>query len=307
MTHDLTADLAATSILTLGAKGTLEGRPFELTGRRCFRGRRGNLWNEWTLSDVPCFLSEAAGSFTLFREGSLVSAADALLPGDRLPWIVVERGTATRLADWGEVEPPPEPYDFLDLCEVAPAPRRASVAQGRTFLGRAIDPRALGLALAPHPPRLVAVPDVSPPSGIEPWLVPGDRGALDGVEYTVLGLVARVNEEGERWQEYCMYSAGIGLRWLVAGADGRWSYVAPVEAGTIAEDLTDPPFFTKLEWASGELPWRAERGELTWQQEHGDLTLERVLGTELSWSRATPLPSNTIARAFDKRALPRPR
>lgn len=295
--------LEATSILTLGAAGTLDGQPFTLVGRRCFSGRRGNLWNEWSLDGVPHFIAEFAGMFTLYREGSLLDPSEKPPLGERIPWLIVEHGTATRLAEWGEVDDGPEVYDFIDLSEVGAAPRRASVAEGRTFVGRTIDPSDLGLTIARTPPRLVPVANVSPPTGLELWLDVGDRGTLDGVEYEVLGIVARRSED-DHWEEYCVYSAGVGLRWLVV-ADGHWSYVSPVEPGAASAEL-DGAKCPKVTWAAGELPWAVRIGEVVMQQESADLTFENSLD-EISWSRATRLSTDAIAQAFGKRALPRPR
>lgn len=246
--------LEATSILTLGATGTLDGQPFTLVGRRCFSGRRGNLWNEWSLDGIPsCFLSEFAGSFTLYREGPLLDPSDEPTVGERLPWLVVERGTASRLAEWGEVDDAPATYDFLDLLSLHTL-RRASVADGRTFIGDSVDPTVLGLLMRRTPPRLVPVPNISPPSGLEMWLDVGDCGTLDGVEYTVLGVIARSRDE-DRWEEYCMYSAGVGLRWLVV-SDGHWSYVAPASGEPV--HFVAAPTYPKVTWATGELPWAAQ-------------------------------------------------
>ena len=47
----------ATSQLQLGAKGVFEGEPFELTGRRCVQGARGQIWNEWTMIVLIVLLS----------------------------------------------------------------------------------------------------------------------------------------------------------------------------------------------------------------------------------------------------------
>lgn len=297
------AALEATSILTLGATGAIDGQPFTLIGRRCFRGRRGNVWNEWTLSDVPHFLSESAGSFTLYREGSLLSPSDVWMPGERIPWLIVERGSATVLAEWGEVEPCPAEYDFVDLLSVGAA-RRASLVDDQVFVGAAVDPHMLGLVVSREPPRLVATPNVSPPSGLTLWLEVGDRGTLDGVEYRVLGVVARRGSDDARWEEYCMYSACVGVRWLVV-ADGHWSYVAPVETGAAATDV-ELSSLAIVEWATGELPWEVSIGEHAFQLESGALTQERTRD-EVSWSRAVPLAPDAVASAFNKRALPRPK
>jgi hypothetical protein len=181
----------------------------------------------------------------------------------------------------------------------------------------------LGLSLAPAAPALIPAPDVSMPAGIDLWLDVGDIGTLEGVEYRVLGVVARCTTRDEsrdeediaRWQDYLMYNARIGLRWLSV-ADGHWSYASPVEPGSALHELggealgvflaADQSLHTRLEWAAGELPWSADIGELAFVREAGDVVLEWTF-RDVSASKVRELTPDEVARAFRKRTLPRPK
>lgn len=311
-------NLEATSILTLGASGVLDGVPFTLVGRRCIRGNRGAVWNEWTLEGLPhTTLAESAGRFTLYREAPLIASVEKLVAGARLPWVVVERGMASSAAEWGSVAPVPESWEYADLSEV-PSGRRATMTDGTAFIGQAVDPVALGLTIRREPPALVPTPNVAMPSGLQLWLEVGDKGTLEGTEWHVVGIVARKTETAQ-WEEYCVYSAGIGLRWLVV-SDGHWLYVSPVEPGTVEEpfplaalaasargDAEPPaPDVPRVIWAAGELPWAVAIGETVMAVEVGDLAGEYA-ASDITWSRQQPLATDDVARAFNKRAMPKPR
>jgi hypothetical protein len=316
------ANLEATSQLPLGAQGIFEGEPFVLSGRRCIQGVRGQIWNEWTLrfehDRPPLFLAESWGSLTLFREGSLMPALDPMFVGMKLtlPWILVERGAATRLAKWGDLDEAPEVYRYFDFSYRGEPEKRASIAEDETFIGTPTDAASLGLTLLATPPVLIPTANVSMPAGIEQWLEVGDVGSLEGVEYRVLGLAARrtvVDSESEprRWQDYFLYNARVGFRWLSV-ADGHWTYAVPIEVGPSGYDFEalaadeESTVRATLEWATGELPWSADIGEHVMVSERGDVVFENSL-FDLSASRIHELTPDAVAKAFGKRSLPRPK
>lgn len=325
-------DLEATSLLTLGAKGRFEGEPFTLAGRRCVQGERGQVWNEWSLRfehERPALtLSESAGTFTLYREGSILPRFEELAVGMEVapPWVVVEKGRAARLATWGEPgeEAAPE-YDYVDLSFQGTPARRATIAEGQTFVGEPMAAETLGLSLRDALPALVPAPNVSPPSGVDPCLEVGDTGELDGVAYRVLGIIVRhvstahaTHQDDEeapapvhaQWEEYLLYNARVGLRWLSVG-DGHWTYASPLEAGDAAPTLaevarTRTQYIGNVVWAGGELPWSVDIGEQAVLIEDGDLAIENTF-RDIGWSRIREVPPDSVARAFSKRTLPRPR
>lgn len=315
----LPKDLEATSLLTLGMTGMLEGKPFKLTGRRCVQGQRGAIWNEWSLRfdhvRPPVFLAESGGTFTLFREGTLLPDLEELTPGELLPskWGVIEIGLAMRLAQWGDLDEAAETYRYADFALQVGSGACATMSEGEVFVGESVDVLTLGLLPRAEPPSLIPAPDVARPSGLEVWLDVGDSGVLDGVRHQVLGAVARSQLElpDERWEEYVLYASGVGLRWL-AVADGHWFYVSPSSASGSWKQLIAhaPPRSIRIDWAMGELPWSVDIGELSFLSEHESearTVSAEWTSTDVSWSFSRPLLTDDVAKAFAKRSLPRPK
>ncbi len=329
-----------------GETAGLEG--FSLVARTCVRGPRGSLWNEWTLRcdhGGTKFLAETADALVLFEEGSLLPPLEGFHPGATLEtaFVVVERGIATRLAQWGESEDSPRSYAFVDLASRSAPGTVATVDFGgpageapRTFLGRRVTAAELGLTTSAEHPLLVPMPELSRPKGVELWLSPGDRGELLGEPVAVLGSISRsmaVDDEDElvRWDEYLLASgdetdARAGFRWL-ARCDGHFNLVEELDAGRVEPSPTadggvvvDGVAYApvsegtaKVEWASGRLPWEVTLGSTSVVTDFAHapylLTKERTVGAHhasVSWSRGRYLPSDVIAKSFGKRTLPRP-
>lgn len=303
--------------LTLGAVGAgivLEGRTFVETAR--------GAWNEWTvrIDGRTAFLSEWAGVLTLYEEGSLAPPLEGLAAGAELGWIVVERGEARRVASWGAAAVGPAAYAYADLSSRTGA--RATIDYGadepRVFVGRPVTAAELGLE--PKRPRFFPSAEVARPADVELWLAPGDEGELDGVSYRVTGVVAR-RTSASIWNEYALHHPAAGLRWLVE-ADGHWSLATAIEAGLVAaradgavHDGTAYALAFRADatvaYTAGELPWRIAIGDAATVEELSaadgtSLTFERTEDA-IGWTRSRPLAPDAIARAFGKRALPRPR
>ena len=330
-THDA---LASSTLLELGARGRLDGKPFTLLGRTCIRDRRGALSNEWTLrfdDGRICFLAESAGSFRLYEEGSLIPALTRIVVGAPLDtgFVVVERGEATRVARWGAADDAPASYTYVDLS--GRAGEVATIDFGseppRVFVGRKVALAELSLEARADPVRFIPAPDVSRPAGVETWLEIGEAGELEGARYRVVGMISRssgTSQGGDRtrWDEYLLFDPAIGVRWLVV-ADGHWSLVEAIDAGRIVErdggasveldGVTYEPLseeaVARVEWACGELPWEVAIGETSHVQDYVHapwiLTRERT-PDEMTWSRATYLAPDAIVQGFGKRPLPRP-
>lgn len=344
--------LEESTVLTLGDRGAWGGRPFVLAGRTCMRGRKGAISNEWAIRflDAPedeprYFLAEAAGgSIAVMEEATLAPSWDDLEVGVSLAtdFVVVERGEATRVARWGDVDD--EGASTLRYADLSSRTRPGVVASidygakgdrarpPRVFEGRRRTLGELGLRPRQGWPRFDPAPNVSRPKGAMPCLDIGDEGVglmRPGDRCRVLGLVSRRNvATSSTWDEYLIYdttAATEGLRWLVVSDDGHWSIVAPVDAGRAAvsdtevryEDLIYPRLSeratAKVEWAAGELPWQVAIGETAVVEDfvHAPWILTREQGADgndLSWSRAEWISPETVAKAFGsrKRALPKP-
>jgi hypothetical protein len=331
------ASREASTVLELGARGDVAGTPFTVVGCTNIRGRRGVLWNEWNLrcdDGRMFFLAESAGALTLYEEGSITPALGELVIGGPVDtgFIVVERGEATRVARWGEVEDAPATYAYADLSSRSGAVATidfggTATSPSRVFVGRRVTFSELGLSsVRVASPRLVLVPELSRPNGVETWLDVGDEGELDDTRYRVLGMLSRRADGGTgapvSWDEYLLFAPRTGLRWLVV-SDGHWTFVETIDAAQVDDPAGEGETITldgvtyaalsegeaRVEWATGTLPWAIEIGETSHVKDflHSPwiLTRERTRD-ELTWSRGVYVPPDVIAKAFGKRSLPRP-
>ena len=326
---------AGCTVLELGARGKHRGAPFALAGRTCVQSDGGGFWNEWSVAfddGRQAFLAEALGAFTLFFERPIAPSFETLVVGQPLEagFMVVERGQAKRIARWGDVPESPRAYRYADLS--SPSGESATIDYGAgerseadVFVGRKVRLTELGLKPRAERPRFVAAPGGAAPKGLELWLAVGDEGELatesGRSRFRVIGIVQRsIRIEGERytWEEYVLHSPAEGLRWLVT-SDGHWNLVAAVEPGQVAESSSHAKYDgevykpwssgkARLEWATGELPWEATIGDITETRDYvrAPCMLSReATADEITWSLGTYTPSDTIARAFGKRVLPR--
>jgi hypothetical protein len=321
----------SSTVLALGSKGRASGEAFTLVGRVVVRSDGGGLWHEHALrfekSKKTRWLAEARGTFTLFEEAAIVPAFDDLRAGAPIapPWIVAERGTAERVAQFGEVAiEGPRRYRYADLS--SRTGESATIDYGSTppvtFVGRRVSLDELGLAPRKEPARFFSVPELSRPKGVDLWLDVGDEGKLDAVRFRVIGIVSRsIKVEGERyaWQEYLLHDAAEGFRWLVV-SDGHWSLVETIEPGLVVETdrgatlegETYKPLSSgkaRVDWATGELPWEASIGDVTDVRDYvraPHLLSRESTADEVTWSRGTYLSPDAVARAFGKRSLPKP-
>jgi hypothetical protein len=323
------------TVLELGARGKVRGAPFTLAGRTCVQSDAGGLWNEWTLAfddGRRAFLAEALGAFTLFFERPIAPVFDALVVGQPLAtgFVVVERGQAKRIARWGDVPEAPRTYRYADLSSAAGESATIDYGAGErgdadVFVGRKVRLSELGLKPREERPHFLAAPPGTRPKGLELWLAVGDEGdlAIGGgrSKLRVIGIAQRsIRIEGERftWEEYILHSPSEGLRWLVV-SDGHWNLVEAVEPGQVEESERGAKYDgelykpwssgkARLEWATGELPWSASVGDVTDTRDYvrAPYMLSREsTANEITWSRGTYTPPDTIARAFAKRLLPK--
>ncbi len=333
----------ASTVLELGARGKHRNAPFVLAGRTCVRSEGGGLWNEWTLAfddGRQGFLAEALGSFTLFFERAFAPTFDALHVGSALKtgFVVVERGQAKRIARWGDVPEAPRTYRYADLSsasgETATIDYGERASEPDVFVGRRMKLSELGLRPRADRPRFLPAPGGAAPKGVELWLAVGNEGDLPAssvgggagggkTRFRVIGIVHRsIKIEGERytWEEYVLHAPAEGLRWLVV-SEGHWNLVETVEAGKVEEieeksaklDGETYRFNSsgkaRIEWATGELPWEVEVGDVSDARDY--VRAPHVLSREssedeITWSRGTYTPPDTVSRAFGKRLLPKP-
>ncbi len=148
----------------------------------------------------------------------------------------------------------------------------------------------------------------------DPPLALGSKGEFEGHEMIIAGYMVRsVYYEGEAyyWDEYLLYNARIGFRWLV-DSDGHWSYVEPLGAA----DVQAETYYAKhdgrsyrafddvgsqVEFVLGQFYWNVEPGERVQMREFMSppytLSEERT-ATEINWSKGTYMPKEDIETRF---------
>jgi len=147
----------------------------------------------------------------------------------------------------------------------------------------------------------------------------GSRGTIAGAEYLCIAYVRRgASFEGEayRWEEYLLFSPGIGFRWLVKDPETGWSWVTPVNLAELDLRLATSRVSyqgrwyglrnrnnARVEYVLGEVFWKCEVGETTEVSDyvHGRDVLSREShgSREVRWSASSPVPWPVVARAFN--------
>lgn len=145
----------------------------------------------------------------------------------------------------------------------------------------------------------------------------GSSGTLDGVRYLCIATLRRGSDfEGElyEWEEFLLWSQGVGFRWLVLDPETGWSFVNPVNLAEL--DLSAMPrqvglgghrfrrrnqSQARVTYVLGEVYWKCEVGETTQVMDFvaGQQVLSREEGPgEVNWSQGTPREWAVIAEAF---------
>ncbi|MFA9216800.1 MAG: DUF4178 domain-containing protein [Sphingomonadaceae bacterium] len=141
----------------------------------------------------------------------------------------------------------------------------------------------------------------------------GAQAKLNNQDYTVIGMMRRVDDEGTPWTEYLLYGTRAGFSWLVETAEG-WSRanVMPEwpEPGqpAAASVMVDKMRFDKLydygaqvTYAIGAFNWRVKVGDRTQVAEfaQGQIRLAaEATAQELTWSRSAPVPFDQMQAWF---------
>jgi hypothetical protein len=149
-----------------------------------------------------------------------------------------------------------------------------------------------------------------------PDITLGSRGTLDGIDYVCIAYVRRSADFGDEvfsWEEYLLFSEGLGYRWLVKD-ETTWMWVMPV---SIAElDLRAMPTevgwngktFRKrnenparVDYVLGELYWKCHVGETVRATDFvsgGEVLSREETPGEVRWSYSAPVPWPLLATAF---------
>jgi hypothetical protein len=161
--------------------------------------------------------------------------------------------------------------------------------------------------------KLAYLQSLNPPP-VAPAIAIGSTGDLAGHRWQVLGFLQRsVTADGERypWDEYLLYEAHTGFRWLVCSND-HWNFVEPVPAGDVQEHYRNATFrkqsFRKfnfgqarVDYVMGEFYWQINEGEEVSAADY--IAPPLMLSTETSanevnCSLGTYTPVADVERAF---------
>lgn len=165
------------------------------------------------------------------------------------------------------------------------------------------------------------------PAGQDFVLPVGAEGTFADTKYKLIGAVVRsVTIEGTQyfWQEYLLYDASVGFRWLVH-SDSHWNFVEPVNPAEVeatanmlgARSATyngrtykifqDAP--AVVEYVIGEFYWRVEQGETVQAVDYVSPPLmlsQESTGSEINWSLGTYMTNAEVEKAFGISGLPKP-
>jgi hypothetical protein len=156
---------------------------------------------------------------------------------------------------------------------------------------------------------------------LKPAFPLGSKARIDGVEWTLLGLMERsVTVEGVRypWREYLLHEPKQGFRWLVE-AKGHWSFVQPIGAGDVRDriggnkEYQDSGFKhfqsgrARVDHVLGEFYWEVARGDSTETHDYVApplmLSQERA-EREINWSLGRYVPADEVWSAFRAKGRP---
>jgi hypothetical protein len=149
----------------------------------------------------------------------------------------------------------------------------------------------------------------------QPLLPLGKTGKIGGEALTVIGMLRRGVKSGGvwyEWDEYLLYAAKVGFRWLVQ-SNGHWSFVQPLQPSEVnAGDTYSSARGRRLKvfqagvvevkWVVGECYWRVTPGETVQSRDYVDapfMLSEERDQSEVNWSLATYTPVAEVERAFE--------
>jgi hypothetical protein len=169
-------------------------------------------------------------------------------------------------------------------------------------------------------PELKIVQQVEEKYRVTPSIPLGQRGAMAGAKWEVIGFQIRtVYDEGVpySWEEYLLFNPYKGFRYLTQ-YDGHWNFVTPLEsqpvrmarAGrpAVAMDKRTFKHFSGAEatttFVLGEFPWRVKVGEKVVCDDFIDpptVLSSEMTEEEVTWSRGEYTTGAEVWKAF---ALP---
>ena len=141
----------------------------------------------------------------------------------------------------------------------------------------------------------------------------GASAKIGNVDFTVIGMMRRADDEGSEWNEYLLYNARAGFFWLVETDDGwsranvlpNWPSWASLDAASCTLDgatyrkLYD--YGSQVVYAAGAFNWKVAVGDSTrvFEFEQGQTKLAAELtNEEMTWSRSVPVAYDQMTAWF---------
>jgi hypothetical protein len=142
----------------------------------------------------------------------------------------------------------------------------------------------------------------------------GTQGTLGGTQYTCIGFCRRAaTVEGEyfSWEEYLLWSATVGFRWVMLD-EGNWLFVNPLSVADVTcneyQAIWHGRTFqlrnrndARVEYVQGEFYWKVEVGETVAATDFiagSDILSREKSKDEVSWSYCSPVSAQVLSTAF---------
>ncbi len=113
------------------------------------------------------------------------------------------------------------------------------------------------------------------------------------------------------WDEYLLYSAELGFRWLVHDT-GHWSYVVPISPGEVFDGEIVATYHNRqfkqfqavtayVSSVYGEFYWRVAEGETVYAKDYvnaPEILSKEMTSSEVAWSHGTYMSREQVAGIF---------
>jgi len=143
----------------------------------------------------------------------------------------------------------------------------------------------------------------------------GTKAHFEDTILVVIGWMRRkaiIDGTGYPFEEYLLYEPSLGFRWLVE-SDGNWSYVKPVDAGLVTEEVAHAVYdgvrFKQFQTSPltvdrvlGEMYWKVEIDETTAGTDYvapPAMLSKEASDNEVNWSLGTYVSASELERALE--------
>ena len=146
-----------------------------------------------------------------------------------------------------------------------------------------------------------------------PTLDLGATANINKQDFTIIGMMRRMDDEGTEWTEYLMYGARAGFSWLVETDEGwsgatvmsEWPVVyTPGQQSVVVEKAQYELLYaygSEVTFAAGAFNWRVAVGDHTQVEEFqaGQIRLAcETSEQEMTWSRSAPVAVDQLKAWF---------